>query len=59
MTAKNIFNSMFTPTEILEKLRVLNAAARVRRLKDSAASAVSLSKATTPKTDTLKKDDTQ
>ena len=56
MTAKNPFNSLFTPTEMLEKLRVLNAAARERRLKKSSASAVSSSKATTPKLDTVEKD---
>lgn len=58
MTVKNLFNSLFTPTEVLEKLRVLNAAARERRLKKSSAPAASSSKATTPKLDTLEKDKT-
>lgn len=58
MTARNRFNSFFTPTDILEKLRVLNAAARERRLKKSSVEAASSSKATTPKLDTPEKDKT-
>jgi hypothetical protein len=58
MTAKTPFNSFFHPTDILETLRVLNAAARERRLKKSSVPAASSSKDTTPKLDTLAKDKT-
>jgi hypothetical protein len=51
MTVKHPFTSLFTPTEILEKLHVLNAAARARRLKNALAPA-----ATPPPTNTPQKD---